>query len=266
MRRANDRELERILPYLKNNVKDCIYMYIDIAKYGVHNDFLEVWVNDGPEIDCVCMRYHTGFSVYTERENWPVDDVIRLIGEHDIRSITARRDIAEALFDKLGAGCYELVTGSVFEFVKYHPMDLDIKVERAKTEDMMACARLIAGDEAVGSYYDIDDLADQLTERMNTGMGRNFIIRSGDEIVAHIASYAEYDGIATTSGLVVDPRNRNGLLGAYLEKHLVDALLADGFRIYTFITNRLRYRMLKTMGNPCVGEYGKLTRKAEGRD
>ena len=93
MRRANDRELERILPYLKNNVKDCIYMYIDIAKYGVHNDFLDVWINDGPEIDCVCMRYHTGFSVYTERENWPVDDVIRLIGEYDIRSITARRDI-----------------------------------------------------------------------------------------------------------------------------------------------------------------------------
>ena len=261
MRIAKKEDVSAILKYLKEDVANCLYMYIDIGKYGIEDEFMDVWVDekDG-NISCVIMKYHTGLQVYSQTDDWNVDEVINIIKEQNVNSITACRRISDVLYDRLQE-TYEYDPGYVFEFTTYHPIEMDVKVERAGEEDMMEIAKLISTDEGIGSYYDIVDLANQLTERMNTGMGRNFIVRDGDEIVGHIASYAEFDGLATTSGLIVAPSHRSGLLGAYLEKYLVDDLIKDGFFVYTFITARLRKRLLESMGNKCVGEYGKLMKK-----
>ena len=133
-------------------------------------------------------------------------------------------------------------------------------IEDGHEADTMDIAQLIAQDEGIGSYYEVEDLANQLSERIRTGMGRSFVIREKNKIVAHIASYAEFNGIATTGGLIVDPKYQNGLYGGVLESHLVHTLLQEDFQVYTFVTNRLRKKLLTAWGNTCVGKYGKMTR------
>lgn len=258
MRLANTNDIKAILEYLKQEVHNCLYMYIDIGKYGIEDQFMNVWIDESEgDISCVVMKYHTGLSVYSDADDWDIDSIVEIIKKENIKSITARKDICSKLYEQLKDD-YTADYGYVYEFTKYHPINMDVDVERAGEKDMMEIAELISTDEGIGSYYDIKDLADQLTERMQTGMGRNYIVRDNGKIIGHIASYAEFDGLATTSGLIVDPDHRNGLLGAYLEKYLVEDLINDGFSVYTFITKRMRKRLLDSMGNECVGEYGKL--------
>lgn len=263
MRKATENDIPAILVYLKRQVQDCLYMYIDIAKYGLENPNMEVWLDsDKNGVKLVVMKYHTSISVYTDREKWDVEKVAKLIREKHVNSVTARKDIIEKLYE-LCADLYSVSYGSVHRFTQYRDFGLEDRIETAVPEETLEIAKLITLDEEIGSYYDVQNLADQLTERMNTGMGRSYIIREDGKIIAHIASYAEFDGLATTAGLIVDPAYRNGVYGSALEGYLVKALQADGFEIYTFVTERLRKKLLIALGNQCVGEYGKMALKAE---
>lgn len=267
MRLATADDIPAISLYLKRHVSDCLYMYIDITKYGVDNPHMKVWVSSNNiGVDLVVMKYHTSISVYTDKQNWDAASVAELIDQEKVLSVTAKKDIIEKLYE-VRQDHYDVVYGSVFSFTHYRPMNYDGVIETAETKDTLEIAKLIAMDEGIGSYYDIDNLAQQLAERIETGMGRSYIIRDEDEkIIAHIASYAEFDNLATTGGLIVHPDHQNGVLGIVLESYLVENLLKEKFKVYTFVTERLRKKLLLAVGNKCVGEYGKMTAKSENKE
>lgn len=260
MRIAVETDIREILTYLKNQISDCLYMYIDIAKYGLDNKNMKVWVDtDQDGLSCVVMKYHTGISVYTDREIWDVDGVADLIKSEQAGSVTARKDLCAKLYS-LCADFYTVSYGAVYNFSNFRDYENDRIVEAADVADTFEIAELIMMDESIGGYYEVNDLADQLAERIQTNMGRSFVIKDNGKIIAHIASYAEYEDLATTGGLIVHPNYRTGVYGGVLEAHLVKALRNEGFRIYTFVTERMRKKLLTALGNECVGEYGKMAR------
>lgn len=263
LRQAVQDDIPAILAYLKRHVQDCIYMYIDIAKYGLDNPNMKIWLDaDNDGVGLVVMKYHTGMSVYSARKKWDAKGTARLIENEKAASVTGPRAQIERLMKLLGDR-YGAEYGAVFRFTNHRDYGMDELVETAGPEDTPECARLIAADEGIGSYYEVQDLAVQLAERMDTGMGRSYVIRQDGRIVAHIASYAEFKGIATTGGLIVDPAYRSGVYGGVLESYLVKRLLEEKFKVYTFVTARLRVKLLTALGNEQVGEYGKMMRRKE---
>lgn len=261
MRVATQNDVPAILTYLKRHVSDCLYMYIDIAKYGLDNPNMKVWFDaDTRGIKLVVMKYYTSISVYTDVAEWDADFVADLIRQESVGSVTGKKELIEKLFERCKSD-YNVSYGAVYKFEKHHEFDCDELIEEATLEDTIEIAKLITQDEDIGGYYEVTNLADQLAERMRTNMGRSYIIREDGRIVAHIASYAEFDKLATTSGLIVDHAARSGAVyGSVLESYLVKRLKEDGFEIYTFVTARMRKRLLSALGNQCVGEYGKLAR------
>ena len=258
MRKATEQDLPVILPFLRAQVSDCLYMYIDIGKYGLSNSAMDVWVDEDEKgLSLVVMKYHTSISFQSRDDSWDLDGVAKLIEEFRPKSITAPEAMVRRL-EPMFEAQYEIEYGNVYSFTDYTNIELDVKIDRASEEETLEIARLIKTDPGIGAYYDEQDLADQLAERMRTGMGRSYVIRDQGRIVTHIASYAEFDGLATTGGLIVAPEYRTTLYGAYIEKYLVDTLNAEGYNVYTFVTTKLRKRLLKAMGNQCVGTYGKM--------
>ncbi len=258
---AQEKDIQDILHYLEPNVEDCIYMYIDIRKYGLRDAAIKIWFDaDRQGVNLVVMKYHTSLSIYTRAKMWDVDAAARIVRQERPESITAARAIVETLWNVLSEE-YDVSYGNVFQYTNFRTEQFDGVIERAGEEDAREIAELIVRDEDIGGYYDVADLAEQFVERMRTNMGRNYVIRDNGKIIAHIASYAECDGIATTGGLIVDPAYQTGVFGAVLENYLVKELMEEGFRVYTFVTSRMRNLLLTAMGDPCVGEYGKMTRK-----
>lgn len=263
MRQAKLDDVPAILTYLKRNIDDCVYMYIDIAKYGLENPNMKVWFDsDDNGITIVVMKYHTSISVFTDVDNWNVEEVSELIRNEGVLSVTGRKDLVE----KIHSICnekYDVSYGYVFNFTDYRVDTIDAEIELATTDDTLEIAKLITTDDGIGSYYEVENLAQQLAERIETGMGRSYVIRNEQgRIIAHIATYAEFNGIATTGGLIVSADCRNGVIGSVMEGFLVRTLRDENFKIYTFVTERLRKRLLTAMGNKCVGEYGKMTLKS----
>lgn len=261
MRQALPQDIPAILAYLRRGVANCLYMYIDIAKYGLENPNMKVWLDAGKNgIRLVVMRYHGSISVYTEAKTWDIDGVVKLIEEEKVLTMSMSKRIADQLYEHCREH-YDITYGSVFRFTAYHDIVFDGTIETASSADAREIAELIALDQGIGSYYELNDLTDQIAERIESGMGRSFVVRDSGKIIAHVGSYAEYDGLATTNGLIVHPNCRFGMCGAALERHLLMELLADGFQVYTFVTSRLRTRLLTAMGNQCLGEYARLDRK-----
>lgn len=266
MREAIAQEIPAILTYLKRSLADCLYMYIDIAKYGLENPNLKVWLDSNKNgIKFVMINYYSGISIQAGEDSFDPEQVANMIRQQNSAIIRGKRTIIEKL-----APYFEDFTeeyGSVFKLTSYRLDNFDESIiETALPEDTPEIARLIKKNPEIGSYYNTDDLANQLAERIKTGTGRSYIIRENGKIIAHIASYAEFEGIASTGGLIVDPDYQKGIYGSILEGYLVRRLLKEKFTIYTFVEKRLRTKFLKSMGNQCVSEFGRLFKDAEPRE
>ena len=260
---AEKKDYNEIIQYLEKNIQDCIYMYIDIKKYCLNSSEIKVWIDRNNEgaINLVVMKYHTSLSLYSDVDSWSIQLVCDLVSEFRPSSITAKRAIIEKL--QYVTHDYKVEYGFVFELKQFSDFGGYEMIEEAAESDMMDIAKLVTADHDIGSYYEIVDYANQLLTRKQTGMGRNYVIRDNGKIIGHIATYAELGDICTTGGLIVDSNYEGKMLGAVLEGYLVNELISENKTVFTFVTSKKRYKLLKNMGNMPTGEYGKMIKQEE---
>lgn len=269
MRRAREQDRDAILEYLKKAIAECIYIYIDILNYGVTSENMTVWLleRDG-QIELVVMKYYDSFQIYSHRRNVDIGQVLALLQEHPVTMISARRDIIEQLEEACTG--YEAAYGAVFDVSRARKVFGAIRekascvpeVTEAVEEDAAEIAKLLCSDEAFRVNYREDDLTRQFAERIRTRTGRSVIIRMDGRIVAHNATFAEAEGVAVVSGLVIRPEYRG--LGCYeaLVSYLGGQLVREGKTPYAFAISNKTVRYHRAVYTEC-GEYGKLV-KIEG--
>lgn len=266
MRRAVQQDRGAILDYLKKAVAECIYMYIDILNYGVASENMAVWLQEqGGQIELVVMKYFDSFQVYSHRRGIDVEPVMALLQEYPVTMVSARRDIIEQL-EGVCSG-YHAVYGAVFD-VSYlrrtfwamgGTKPCALKVTEATEDDAAEIAELLCSDDTFRFNYKEEDLTRQLAERIRTHTGRSVIIRMDGRIVAHDATFAEAEGVAVVSGLVIRPEYRR--LGCYeaLVSYLGDQLMKEGKIPYAFAISDKTIRYHRAVYTEC-GEYGKLVK------
>lgn len=256
MRKATGNDLVAICSYLERDIANCIYMYIDIGTYGLDNPNMEVWLEEeNGSLTLVAMRYYNSLQVFSIGDSADVRDVCELIRKHRFAIINGRM----ALLERIQRNCegYSLQPGQVYLCNGYLHREIPVVIEHASYGDYAEIAALLCADP-VFAHYDPISLEHQLRERAATGMGRSRIIRVDGRIIAHIATFAEYRGLAVTSGLVVDPNYRNFPYGTILESELFRELMEEGKQVYTFVLERKRGLLLKTMGCSLIADYGKM--------
>lgn len=261
MREAKESDIVEILEYLKRNIADCIYMYIDIKKYGLSNPNMMVWIdrnNKNDQLKAVVMKYYDSIQVFAGSNDWDKEWLAEMLREENISMISGKDNMIKELAAVLG-NRYSSVFGMVYQLKSYRQFENTDIVEPATLEDTGEIARLICSDELFHSNYQVKVLERQLRERMSSGMGRSVVIRRDNKIVAHIATYAEYENIVVTSGLIVHPEHRKEGYGFFIESFLVNELLQELKDVYTFVLEPKRAALLNAMGADLCGRYGKLT-------
>ncbi|MBQ5992008.1 MAG: GNAT family N-acetyltransferase [Clostridia bacterium] len=256
MRKATENDLAAIRSYLERDIANCIYMYIDIGTYGLSNPNMEVWLEeDGGAPSLVAMRYYNSLQVFSIGDSADVREVSELVRERRFAIVNGRM----ALLGRIRSGCedYTLQPGQVYLCNGFLHREIPVAIEPASDGDYAEIAALLCADP-VFAHYDPVSLEQQLRERAATGMGRSRVVRKDGRIIAHIATFAEFRGIAVTSGLVVDPAYRDFPYGTILESELFRELLEEGKQVYTFILERKRGLLLKAMGCTLVADYGKM--------
>lgn len=262
LKKVEQIQINSILTYLRKDIGNCVYMYIDIAKYGIENPNMELWCDTGShEICLVVMRYYNSISMYSDQDEWDIDAVAELIRSYRVGMVSGKKSMIEKLIVQCN-DLYDIEYGYVFQLNQYRDFKIpDDLIEDGTAEDVLEIATLICSNESIGGYYKIENLAMQLKERIETGIGRSLIIRRNQKIVAHIATYAEYEKIGVTAGLIAQQDSAGIPYGTILESRLVHDLLKEGFDIYTFVTEKKRAMFFNLMGCIELGRYGKMILK-----
>ncbi len=263
LRRAEKAERKKILEFIRMDITKGVYLYIDIFHYGVNSSEIEVWVaEEAGKYLLVAMKYYESMQIFSLDHKWDMETCLQLIGNEKILMISGDYTLIQQLYQaEAQAGLYDLSEGYVFHINNYRKFSFNEKIELGKKEDMQECAQLICIDEVFASNYTISGLQKQLEDRIDCGMGRNFVIRDQGKIIAHIATYAEGDHIAVTSGLVVHPKYRNRSYGVLIESYLINQLREEGYEVYTFVVEKKRAKLLEAMGAKLCGKYGKLNKR-----
>lgn len=260
MRLADKKDFEQILEYLEKDIGNCVYLYMDIKKYGLEDGHIKVWVNSEEKLTTVVMRYYDSLQIYADKQLGDYEGIRQCVLKEKVKMVSGEKTvIAKLLENDFIRKQYADKEGFVYLFKDYKMLSCE-EIEEAKLEDMEEIANLMCMDDNFAKNYKPEILAKQLRERMLTKMGRNYVIRKDNKIIAHIATFAEDMGIAVTSGLIVHPKYRNYPYGTIMESYLVNVLQRENFKVFTFVNERKRIKLLKALGSEECGCYATLKR------
>lgn len=256
MKEATNKDISALLEFLRNDVGNALYLYMDIGKYGLDNPNIRVWFEEkGTGINCVVMKYFSSFQLYASSPAC-IRDIQALIKAYQPEMVSGPAFLIRSIQKELHG---EFTYGTVFQIREYREFEPVCPIEQATVSDTSEIAALICTAPSFGKHYQAEALAGQLAERISTGMGRSFIIRKDGKIIAHFSTFAEYGQLAMTSGLVVHPAYQGiTSYGTILESYLFCLLIKEGKQVYTHIQHPSRIRMLQRLGGTVIGEYGTI--------
>jgi uncharacterized protein len=257
--RATNDDKKAILDKLSKEISKNIYLYIDIYKYGVNSDFIKVWVQrKNNDINLVVMKYYDSFQLYATDDVTDYTSAIDLIMLYKPSMISGHSDIIHNIYPFVNS-FYEEKFGYVLAQKYSNEISNVVVPELAKEQDMEEIANLICSDIGIGKHYNPDELKNQFIERYNNKMGRNYIIRRNNKIVAHLATYAEAPNVAVIGGLIVSPEFRGLGYAKILKTYLYNLLILEGKKVFLFCHDEEVLKIHLKCGGEICSEYGKLT-------
>lgn len=198
------KDIDKLLDYIGNDYGKCAYLYIDLVKYGIDNENIDVWCqeDEGGVISAVLLRYYNGMHLYSKEANYDSESVAEIVCGIMPAMLCGMRETVKHLESYLKE--YKVELGHVLQ-LKNYTGKYNEGSKKAKRDDYRAIASLLAEDEIMGGPYGFDLLYKQLLERYDEGFGRSWFKEDEHGIVANSATYAELENIAVVSGGIVRP-------------------------------------------------------------
>lgn len=253
-------DMKKVFDYIGEDYDKCAYLYIDLKKYGIEDENINVWYqknNDG-EIAVIALMYYNGMHVFSRQNVFDVDDLAEFVLEKQPALVCGMSDTVDLIKEACSKD-YIPEYGKVLKLEKYSGIDND-EVRPATREEIAEITELLMTDEEMGGPYTYDLLYNQLLERFDTGFGRNWLRRDEKGIVSHCATYAEIDDICVISGGIVRDDYRGtgqypGQLGA-----MTRDIVKDGKKIISYYYGGAKTAH-KVVGYVILGDWAKLIRQ-----
>ncbi len=252
----------RIVDYIGQDYPACLYLFLDLKKYGFSVDYVTIWVqiDRDEQISCVALKYHTGMHIYSKTLQFNVDEIIQLFKEESPDMICGRGDIINYLAQKDEMSAYESEYGYIgrLESVKVPSSSC---VKKAGKRDFPKIAQLLYMDEGIGASYDLEELGNQMFQRNSQGFVRNYIIRKDGETVCHVCTGAEYGHIAIISGIVTHEDYRGHGCASGLLSFVCKELLKEKKEVYSVYFTDEAMNLHHKVGFFNYCEYGKMFKR-----
>ena len=239
--KAKEQDVEKLLAYFEQDLKNCLYSYIDLKNFGIENPNLTVYFDESECICCTALKYYEGLQLFDANGKMDAGKTAKLIKDLNSHIVSSTIDVIEKIYPLL-KDTYEMEQGYVTEMLSMPECEISEDVRPAEVGEYDEIAKLICSDEGVGGHYEPEELKNQLITRLGEDMGRNYILKRDGEIIHHAATYAELDNLAVISGVITREDWRGKGVG-------------------TLAVRKLCYDLLKEGKKPCLFYY---TKQAEG--
>ena len=246
-RLVEKKDIPEILAYFEKNLKNCLYSYIDLKKFGIENPNLTVYVDKSNEIHCTALKYYEGLQLFDAEGKMDTEGTAELIKELNSHIVSSTVDVIKKLCPLL-SDFYEMEQGYVTEMLSMPECEISEEVRPAKISEYDEIARLICSDEGVGGHYVPEELKEQLLTRLEEGMGRNYVLKRDGDIIHHAATYAELDNLAVISGVITREDWRGKGVGTLAVRKLCHDLLKEGKKPCLFYYTKQAEMFYKKIG------------------
>lgn len=247
------------LDYIGNDYGKCLYLYVDLLKYGLENENVHLWQqkDENGNICLIMLQYYTGVHLYSKDGYFDVQDVVDELNRIKPSMICGMETTIKQVESYIDG--YEMETGLVGRLEALN--DYSVKdCIRADISELAELAGVLAEDEALGKPYGYDLLYKQLYERYTEKFGRNYIYRNNGKIIATASTYAEMNKVAVISGVFVAPEWRGKGLSKKILSAICKELWSQNFDVYSYYYIESAHRMHKSVGFGDLGNWAKLVR------
>ena len=99
--KAKEQDVEKLLTYLEQDLKNCLYSYIDLKKFGIENPNLTVYFDETDGICCSALKYYEGLQLFDAEGKINAEATAELIKELNSHIVSSTIDVIEKLYPLL---------------------------------------------------------------------------------------------------------------------------------------------------------------------
>ena len=256
-----EKDRRKILDYIGTEYSHCLYLYLNLQKYGIDSGSIEVYSMDvGDSITAVMLKYYSCLHIYSRDNAFDAIELSAFFVSQDYTMLYCSSETARIIYsvlpDNLTANA-SITNGWVaqIECIDKEPVGLAVPAER---NDFEQIARLIYEDDDIGRSYNYDDLVRQLIQRNKEGYARNLVIKDNDLVIAHACTNAELATVAIVAELLVRKEYRRRGYASEIWGDICGKLLSEGKEVYSFYYSEESRQLHKHIGFFEVCEWSKI--------
>lgn len=242
---------QRVLSYIGPDYTHCLYLYLNLQKYGFDSDVIEVFCQEeGDSITAVMLKYYSCLHFYSKDAIFNADEIGSFFAYNGFTMLYSTDETGMRIYSTLPDSIAKEATISHGWVAQIKNIDRESKGLSipAQADDFVQIVKLIYEDEDIGRSYNYDDLARQLVERNREGYARNLVIKNGDLVIAHICTNAELGNVAVIAELLVREGYRGKGYASEMMRCICGNLLSEGKEVYSFYYSEESRRLHKHIG------------------
>lgn len=248
-----------ILEYIGKDYGKCLYIYIDLCKYGLDNENFNAWIQYGAngEITAVVTEYYRGIQIYSKEVNLDGKELSDFMKQKNPPIILGMKETIDTLKQYLPEYQEELGTVGQLKEIKSF---INPKAYSAEVSELKEIVGILAEDEGIGKPYGFDSLYKQYKERKEEGFGRNYVLRDEktNDIICHAGTYAEISELAVIGGVITAPEYRGKGYSKETLAAICRELLDEGKDVFSFYYIPSAIKMHQGVGFEKIGDWAKL--------
>lgn len=261
---CDNQRKDEILSYIGKDYYKCLYLYIDMQQYGCSSKYTKTWTQKSNDsITAVLLSYHSALHVYSKDLNFEVSELSEFIIRKNPSIICASSEIIKLLEPQMCCNGFVSEFGHIGKYTENKPSPIKYEIRLACKDDIYEIAKLLYNDVDIGSSYNLQDLINQIEERMKSGFVRSYVIKEERHVIAHLGTGAEIENLSTISYVITAPQYRGRGLSSSLFSYACKQLAAEGREIYSVYYPENSRRLHHKMGFTDCCEFGKLFRNIQ---
>lgn len=258
---CKNEDIKSVFEYIGNDYGRCLYIYIDLKKFGLDDENFNVWIQYNPDnqICAIISEYYGGIQIFSKNYDFICEEIVEFIKNNNPHVLFGMKQIIDKIKGHLPE--YTQEDGIIGEFkeLKY---DANPRAYSASIDEMDEIVKIVAEDENIGKPYGYDSLYHQYCERKQENFGRNFVLRDKktNEIICHAGTYAELPQLAVIGGVITSPKYRGKGYSKETLSSLCNELKSENKDIFSFYYIPPAKRMHEGVGFEQLGIWSKLAK------
>ena len=116
--RCTEADEKEILDFIGDDYCRCLYLYLDMVRYGFNTPFVSMWRQNGADgsLAAVWLRYHSGMHVYAPRGYADADEAAAFVRSEHPAMLCGVPDVLRPLEAKMAEDGYAFHGGTVCQY------------------------------------------------------------------------------------------------------------------------------------------------------